>query len=62
MESPTAGLTQNTSAHGLHGDELKKLILKLKWIGMGEEAERLRVQYSRELSEECIFLEPPDTD
>jgi hypothetical protein len=62
MELPINGFAQNISGNGLHADELRKLILKLRWIGMGEEAERLRMQYRRELSDECVFLASPDTD
>ncbi len=42
--------------------EIKKLILKLRWIGMEEEAERLSATLAELATDECPVMGPRDTD
>jgi hypothetical protein len=42
--------------------EIRKLILKLRWIGMEEEAERLSRSLAEFATAECQVLGPRETD
>ena len=42
--------------------EMRKLIIKLRWIGMEEEAERLSDTLARSAPSECPLFGPRDTD
>jgi hypothetical protein len=43
-------------------EEMRKLILKLRWIGLDEEAERLSATLARIAPSACSFMGPRDTD
>ena len=42
--------------------EMRKLILKLRWIGMEEEADRLSESLARLAPADCPVMGPRDTD
>ena len=42
--------------------EVRKLILKLRWIAMEEEADRLSESLARAATIECPLMGPRDTD
>jgi hypothetical protein len=42
--------------------EIRKLILKLRWIGMEEEAERLSASLAEFATAECQVMGPRETD
>lgn len=43
-------------------EEVRKLILKLRWIGMDEEADRLNATLAGLIPAQCTFMGPRDTD
>jgi len=43
-------------------DEIKKMIRKLRWIGMGKEAERMCARLARLSSLDTTMASPPETD
>jgi hypothetical protein len=43
-------------------DELRKLVLKLRWIGMESEAEILSNHLAKTAPADCVFVAPCDTD
>lgn len=43
-------------------DELRKLVLKLRWIGMESEAEILCDHLARTAPADCVLIAPCDTD
>jgi hypothetical protein len=47
---------------GLKPAEIRKLILKLRWIGMEEEAERLSASLAEFATAECHVMGPRETD
>ena len=57
-EARAAGPTKSVSeAH-----ELRKLIIKLRWIGMESEAENLSHRLAEIAPQACAFGEPRETD
>jgi hypothetical protein len=49
---------RHTAAYSKRAERLRELILKLRWIGMENEAERV----SSQLPKEIIVISPPETD
>jgi hypothetical protein len=46
----------------LDAEHYRKLILKLRWLGLEEEAERMRVGLPGALSNFCVLIEAQETD
>ena len=42
--------------------DIKKMIVKLRWIGMEDEAELMSAELLRVAPAECLLLGPLDTD
>jgi hypothetical protein len=45
-----------------HFDQVVKRIRKLRWIGMEQEAERLRMALGHVTPGDCVLADPRDTD
>jgi len=43
-------------------DELRKLVLKLRWIGMESEADMLSDHLARTAPADCVLVAPCETD
>ena len=43
-------------------DEIRKMVLKLRWIGHEAEAEQLRQRLDAAVPGEFVAIGPPDTD
>ena len=50
------------SPRGLEPREIRKLILKLRWIGMDGEADRLCHMLARVAPSDCAPMDPRETD
>jgi hypothetical protein len=60
--SAVAGIAGNAASTASMPEEMRKLILKLRWIGLDEEAERLSATLARIAPSACSFMGPRDTD
>jgi len=58
----TANIEPKSTLKRTPADELKKMIRKLRWVGMEKEAELLCLKLSRLSGEDTVLDEPPDTD
>jgi hypothetical protein len=64
MEMSLERQTSDASAQHTSSDELIKLICKLRWIGMEDEAERLMKELTRRRSaaDDSVVAAPAETD
>ncbi len=62
MQPPGHSLRIGLLASKLTPDELRKLIQKLRWVGLDEEADRLCAKLARESVGAEIVVEPAETD
>jgi hypothetical protein len=64
MGMPLEGKTPDRPMTGTEAREVLKLVHKLRWAGMEEEAERLlkKLKQSRTRAEESVVATPTETD
>ena len=62
MDPASRNLDTGSAARSKEIDQLKELIVKLRWLGMEDEAQRVCLRLSRIAPTAKVLNEPLDTD